>query len=116
MSQYTYYHIPRCSKSREGLQLLQERNIEPEVVLYLDTPLTTIELKALLDKLRMSARALIRTSEAAYKDLALDNPDLTEEQLVDAMVREPRLIQRPVLADSSRAVVGRPPENLLELL
>lgn len=116
MTQYTYYHNPRCSKSRDGLELLRERNIEPEVVHYLDTPPTAIEIKSLLDKLGMSARELMRTGEEAYTRLALDNPALSEEQLVDAMVREPILIQRPVLSNGQRAVIGRPTEKLLEVL
>lgn len=116
MSQYTYYHNSRCSKSRAGLELLAQHNIEPVVVNYLDTPPTAIEIKALLDKLGLSARELMRSGEDAYQKLGLDNPDLTEEQLVDALVREPILIQRPVLADATRAVIGRPTERLLELL
>ncbi|MGI6408558.1 MAG: arsenate reductase (glutaredoxin) [Gammaproteobacteria bacterium] len=116
MTQYTYYHNSRCSKSRAGLELLAEHNIEPDVVNYLDTPPTAIEIKSLLDKLGMNARELMRTGEEAYQNLGLDNPELTEEELVDAMVREPILIQRPVLADDKRAVIGRPTEKLLELL
>lgn len=116
MTQYTYYHNPRCSKSRDGLELLRERNIEPEIVHYLDTPPTAIEIKSLLDKLGMSARELMRTGEEVYTRLALDNPELSEEQLVDAMVREPILIQRPVLSNGQRAVIGRPTEKLLEVL
>ncbi|TDQ38445.1 arsenate reductase (glutaredoxin) [Thiopseudomonas denitrificans] len=116
MTQYTYYHNSRCSKSRDGLELLAQHNIEPEVVNYLDTPPTAIEIKTLLDKLGMSARELMRTGEEAYKNLGLDNPGLTEEQLVDAMVREPILIQRPVFTNEKRAVIGRPTEKLLEIL
>lgn len=116
MTQYTYYHNSRCSKSRAGLELLAQHNIEPEVVNYLDTPPTAIEIRALLDKLGMGARELMRTGEEAYKNLGLDNTELTEEQLVDAMVREPILIQRPVFANEKRAVIGRPTEKLLEIL
>lgn len=116
MSAYTFYHNPACSKSRDGLELLQSRNVELDIVHYLEVPPTAIELKALVDKLGLPARALLRDYEEAYQKLGLDNPDLTEEQLIDAMVREPILIQRPVLADSTRAVIGRPTEKLLELL
>ena len=116
MTKYTYYHNSRCSKSRAGLELLAQHNIEPEVVNYLDTPPTAIEIRTLLDKLGMSARELMRTGEEAYKNLGLDNTELTEEQLVDAMVREPILIQRPVFANDKRAVIGRPTEKLLEIL
>lgn len=116
MSQYTLYHNPNCSKSRAALELLQSRHIEPNIVHYLDVPPTAAELHALLAKLGLPARELMRKGEDAYTNLGLDNPELTEEQLVDAMVREPRLIERPVLADDSRAVIGRPTEKLLELL
>ncbi|MBS7325877.1 MAG: arsenate reductase (glutaredoxin) [Thiopseudomonas sp.] len=116
MSQYTLYHNPHCSKSRAALELLQSRQIEPTIVHYLDSVPTAAELHALLAKLGLSARELMRKGEDAYTNLALDNPELTEEQLVDAMVREPRLIERPVLADATRAVIGRPIEKLLELL
>lgn len=116
MSQYTYYHNPRCSKSRAGLELLQEHQVEPDVIRYLDEPLTAEEISALLKKLGMTARELMRTGEAVYQEQELDNPALDEQQLIEAMAREPRLIERPVLADATRAVVGRPTEKLLELL
>ena len=116
MTEYTYYHNPRCSKSRAGLDLLRARNIEPEIIQYLDTPLSAAEIKALLGKLGLTARELLRTGEEAYKNLALANPELTEEQLIDAMANEPRLIERPILATAHKAVIGRPTEKLQELL
>lgn len=116
MSQFTLYHNPRCSKSRAALELLQSRGIEPEIIHYLDTPPTVAELQALLGKLGMQPRELMRTGEEVYKENNLDNPELSEAQLIDAMVQHPRLIERPVLADATRAVIGRPTENLLELL
>ncbi len=116
MSNFTLYHNPHCSKSRAALELLQSRGIEPRIVHYLDSTPDAGELQALLGKLGLSARELMRTSEAVYQELALGNPDLTEAQLIDAMVQNPRLIERPVLADDQRAVIGRPTEKLLELL
>lgn len=116
MSQFTYYHNPSCSKSRAGLELLQSRGIEPVIVHYLDSAPTAAEVKALLGKLGMAPRELMRKGEEVYQQLNLDNPELSEEQLIDALVQNPRLIERPVLANESRAVIGRPAENMLELL
>ena len=116
MADITIYHNPRCSKSRQTLELLQENNISPEIILYLDQTPSRKELKSLLCKLGISARDLLRTSEDAYKALGLANNDLTDDQLIDAMIREPKLIQRPIVAAGSRAVLGRPPENVLDLL
>ena len=110
------YHNPRCSKSRQTLELLQENNISPEIILYLENPPAKSELKALLAKLGISARDLIRTSEAAYSQHGLSDPGLSEEQLLDAMLAEPKLIQRPIVVAGDRAVIGRPPENVLNLL
>ena len=113
---WTIYHNPRCSKSRQTLQLLQDNGIEPEVVLYLETPPSSEALVELLQKLGIGARDLLRTGEEAYKELELKNPELSDAQLIDAMVHHPKLIQRPVVVKGDRAVLGRPPENVLELL
>lgn len=116
MSRVTIYHNPRCSKSRQTLQLIEQRGVEPEVVLYLETPPTARELKALLRKLGLKARDLLRTGEAEYRENNLGDPDLDEDRLIDAMVAHPKLIQRPIVVSGDRAVLGRPPENALELL
>jgi arsenate reductase len=115
MADITIYHNPRCSKSRQTLELLQENNISPEIILYLEQTPSKKELKAVLGKLGMSARDLVRTSEEAYKALGLSNPDLSDDQLLDAMINEPKLIQRPIVVAGSRAIIGRPPENVLDL-
>ena len=115
MADITIYHNPRCSKSRQTLELLQENNISPEIILYLEQTPSKKELKAVLGKLGMSARDLVRTSEEAYKALGLSNPDLSDDQLLDAMINEPKLIQRPIVVAGSRAVIGRPPENVMDL-
>jgi len=115
MADITIYHNPRCSKSRQTLELLQENNISPEIILYLEQTPSKKELKAVLGKLGMSARDLVRTSEEAYKAFGLSNPDLSDDQLLDAMINEPKLIQRPIVVAGSRAVIGRPPENVLDL-
>ncbi|WP_369601810.1 arsenate reductase (glutaredoxin) [Hahella sp. SMD15-11] len=116
MDMITIYHNPRCSKSRQTLSLLEERGIQPKVIRYLDTPPDAATLKALLGKLGMTARELIRTKEEEYKTLGLNDPSLSEEALIEAMVAHPRLIERPIVVAGDRAVLGRPPENVLELI
>ena len=116
MTEIKIYHNPRCSKSRQTLQLLQDNNITPEIILYLELPPTKTELKDLLEKLGISARDLLRTSEQAYKEAGLSDTALSENQLLQAMVTEPKLIQRPIVVAGDKAVLGRPPENALELI
>ncbi len=111
----TLYHNPRCSKSREALALLESKGVNPEVVLYLETPPDRGTLALLLRKLGVSARALLRTTESEYEQLGLSDMALSEEALIDAMVKHPRLIERPVAVAGERAIIGRPPEALLAL-
>ena len=116
MGKVTIYHNPRCSKSRQTLQLLRDRGIEPEVVEYLKDPPTREELDQLLRRLECEPRELMRRKEAPYAENRLDDPALTREQLVDAMVQNPILIERPVVVVGRKAAVGRPPERVLDLL
>lgn len=116
MSAYTIYHNPRCSKSRQTLQLLQDRGVEPEVVLYLETPPSANELASLLDKLGTTARQLLRKGEEEYKLRGLSDQSLDDEALIQAMCEAPKLIERPIVICGDRAVLGRPPENVLDLL
>ena len=116
MTELILYHNPRCSKSRGALELLEARGLQPQVVRYLDTPLSASELRELLGKLDYSARQLLRSGEDLYKELNLDDPALDEAALIAAMVEHPRLIERPILVAGDKAVVGRPPERVLELL
>lgn len=116
MTDLTLYHNPRCSKSRQALALLEARGLAPTVVRYLETPPDADTLRALLKALGLSARQLLRSGEDAYKTLGLADPALTEAQLVDAMATHPILIERPILVAGDRAVVGRPPEKVLEIL
>ncbi|HAB92192.1 MAG: arsenate reductase (glutaredoxin) [Thiopseudomonas sp.] len=116
MTDITLYHYSRCSKSRAALAMLEERGINATVVHYLDTPLNAQQLSKLLEKLGLSARQMMRQGEAVYSEMNLDNPDLSEAQLIDAMVQAPILIERPILAVGSRAAIGRPIDNLIELL
>ncbi len=116
MTDATLYHNPRCSKSRAALELLQARGVDPSIVRYLETPPTDAELRALLRKLDIPARQLLRSSEDEYKSLGLADPTLDEDALIRAMLEHPKLIERPILIVGERAVVGRPPERILELL
>lgn len=116
MTDLTLYHNPRCSKSRAALQLLEDRGMAPQIVRYLDTPPTAEQLSDVLCKLGMPARELLRTGEDDYKALNLNAPELSENQLIAAMVAHPKLIERPILIAGNRAIVGRPPERILEIL
>ncbi|KAA1192832.1 arsenate reductase (glutaredoxin) [Pseudohalioglobus sediminis] len=115
MSDYTIYHNPRCSKSRAALALLQDAGIEPDVVLYLETGPDADEIRMLLEKLGISASQLVRRGEEAYKAAGLGT-DSDDAEIIAAMARHPKLIERPVIVRGDRAVLGRPPENVLELL
>lgn len=113
----TIYHNPRCSKSRETLALLKEKGVEPQVVLYLDTPPDAAGLKKLLTMLGMkSARELMRQKEDLYKTLNLANASLSEDNLIQAMIDNPKLIERPIVVNGNQARIGRPPESVLEIL
>ncbi len=116
MTELTLYHNPRCSKSRGALELLEAQGLTPEIVHYLETPPTAAELCALLDKLELAPRQLLRTGEDEYKALNLANPELSDAALIDAMVEHPRLIERPILVSGHKAVIGRPPAKILEIL
>ncbi|WP_460418361.1 arsenate reductase (glutaredoxin) [Pseudomonas sp. microsymbiont 2] len=116
MTELTLYHNPRCSKSRGALELLEARGLAPTIVRYLETPPDAATLEQLLGKLGIGARQLLRTGEDEYKALDLANPALSDAQLIKAMVEHPKLIERPILVAGSKAVVGRPPEKVLEIL
>ena len=110
------YHNPRCSKSRQTLEILKSNQIEPEIVLYLETPPTKTKLKSILALLDITPRELLRKSEDAYKSNNLKNKDLTDDQLINFMLEFPKLIERPIVINNNKAVLGRPPENVLEII
>lgn len=112
----TLYHNTRCSKSRGALVLLQARGIAPDVVYYLETPPSPAQLRELLRMLGIPARELLRKGEDAYRELGLDDASLSEDALIEAMAEHPKLIERPVFVNGGRAVIGRPPERVLEIL
>lgn len=115
MDELTIYHNPRCSKSRQTLELLREAGEEPEIVLYLKHPPDAQAIRELLQKLGIEAGDLLRRNEAACRERGL-GPDSPAEDIIAAMVEEPVLMERPVVVRGSRAVLGRPPENVYRLL
>lgn len=115
MEDITIWHNPRCSKSRNALNLLEEKNIEANVVKYLDETPSKDELKDILNKLNMTAQELMRKGETIYKELALEN-ETNEDKLLEAMINNPKLIERPIIIKGDKAVIARPIENLEELL
>jgi arsenate reductase len=112
----TMYHNPRCSKSRTTLELLKTAGKEPQLVEYLKEPPTAETLNAILDMLGMEPRELMRKKEKEYTEAGLDNPDLSRDELIAAMVEHPRLIERPIVIANGKAAIGRPPEKVLEIL
>jgi arsenate reductase (glutaredoxin) len=116
MTDLTLYHNPRCSKSRAALELLEQRGLAPTVVRYLETPLDAKQLQRLLAKLGISARQLLRSGEDEYKALNLADTELSESQLIAAIAEHPKLMERPILETADKAIIGRPPENVLEIL
>lgn len=109
------YHNPRCAKSRETLKLLIDRGMEPRVVEYLKTPPDAATLEHLLDLLGVEPRGLMRRKEKAYRSLGLDDPARSRDELIQAMVAHPELMERPVVVSNGRAVIGRPPAIVLSL-
>ena len=112
----TIYHNPRCSKSRQALQLLRDRDIEPTIIEYLNTPPDKTELQWILKLLDLKPRDLMRRKEALYKELGLDDSSLSDKLLIDAMIENPILIERPIILANGKAVLGRPPERALEII
>ncbi|WP_293266112.1 arsenate reductase (glutaredoxin) [Neptunomonas sp.] len=116
MSQVTIYHNPRCSKSRQTLELIKEQGIEPDIREYLKEAPSAEELNQVLVSLNISARELLRKNEQEYKDNDLSNPDLSDAQIIEVMVANPKLIERPIVLKNGQARIGRPPESVLEIL
>lgn len=112
----TMYHNPRCSKSRQTLELLRSRGIEPQIIEYLKSPPDADTLKNILTMLEMEPRDLMRKKEAAYREEGLDDESLGRDDLITAMIKHPVLIERPVVIHNGRAAIGRPPESVLDIL
>ena len=109
-------HNPRCSKSRTTLQLLKDNGVEPEIILYLETPPDADQLTSILGKLDMQPRDLMRKGQTEYKEMGLENEQLSDKQLIAAMLEAPILIERPIVLANGKARIGRPPESVLKIL
>ena len=116
MSAYKIFHNSRCSKSRQALKILQDHYCDIEIINYLEIDLDVSLMKDILKKLSLKPRDILRTSEQDYKDNNLKEDDLSDDDLIDYMIKHPKLIERPILIKGHKAVLGRPPENVLELL
>ena len=116
MSQITIFHNPRCSKSRQTLEILENKGIEPAIRLYLEDTPSAAEIKEVLGKLGITARELLRKGEDAYKENNLKDDSLSEDALIDAMAKFPKLIERPIVINGDKAKLGRPPEQVEEIL
>ncbi len=110
------YHNPRCSKSRQAIELLNSKNIKHEIILYLEEGLKINEIKNLLKLLNLNIRDIIRTSESVYKEHNLQDKSLSEEFLIQKIIENPKLLQRPIIINQNQAVIGRPTENILNIL
>lgn len=110
------YHNPRCSKSRQTLELVRQKTNDIDVIEYLKTPPTVAELTAIIDMLGISARELLRTKEAEYKTSGLDDKSLSDKQVIELMVSNPKVIERPIVVANGKAAIGRPPESVLDIL
>ena len=110
------YHNPSCSKSRETLQILENNNLSPTIVEYLDNPPTRQELTKIIEMLGVSARDLLRTTEQVYEDAKLEREALSEDEIIAAICQHPILLQRPIVVSGDRAVIGRPPDRVLEII
>ena len=116
MSNFIIYHNPRCSKSRQTLEILNKQNVDTEIVLYLETPPSAEEVASILQKLGLRSRDIIRKGEKEYKLLNIKDRSLTENELITFMSANPKLIERPIVVKDDKAIIGRPPENVLSLL
>ena len=116
MSAYKIFHNPRCSKSRQALQILHDKNCDIEIIHYLEIDLDVSLIKDILHKLSLKPRDILRTSEQDYKDNNLKADDFSDDDLIDYMIKYPKLIERPIIINGDIAVLGRPPENALELI
>ncbi len=112
----TIYHNPRCSKSRQTLEILNQQNVDVEIIEYLKSSPDAKTLKQILSYLEIPARELLRKGESAYKEAGLDDRNLSEDELIAAMVEHPILIERPVVVNNGKAAIGRPPESVLDIL
>lgn len=110
------YHNPRCTKSRQTLELLKSKDIDPEVILYLENPPKDQEMKDLLKMLNMTARDILRKKESEFKELGLGDASLSDDKLIRTICENPKLLERPIVVNNGKAAIGRPPENILDII
>lgn len=116
MTNISIYHNPECSKSRAALALLEENDVNPEIIYYLETPPSIEDLKSLLEKLGLQLQDIIRSSEDDYDELGLDDETLSEEIVLDLLQKHPHLLQRPIVIKGDKAIIARPPEAVLGMI
>jgi arsenate reductase len=110
------YHNPRCTKSRQTLEILKNNGVEAQIILYLENSPSFSEISSILKKLDAKPRDIIRKKEAEFKEQNLNNENLSDEDLINAIVKTPKLLERPIVINGARAVIGRPPENILGII
>ena len=116
MLEAIFYHNPKCSKSRKALEIIENHNINTKVILYLKDKITKSMLKEILDLSGLLVRDIIRSSEKEYKENNLDNPNFTTDEILDLILKHPKLLQRPVFIFNNKAIIGRPPEDVLKII
>ena len=116
MAEYRIFHNPRCSKSRQTLQILNDNDCNTEIILYLETAIDQSVLEGVIKKISLSPRELVRKGEQEFKDNDLKNKNLSDQEIIEFMVKHPKLIERPIVIKGNKAILGRPPENVLELI
>lgn len=116
MASIRIYHNPECSKSRAALALLEENDVKPEIIYYLETPPSAEELRSLLAKLGLSLSDILRRSEEDFDELGLDDETLSQEIVLDLLQKHPHLLQRPIVVKGDKAIIARPPEDVLGLI
>ncbi len=110
------FHNPRCSKSRQTLAILEEHNLEVVVIKYLDNPPSEEKIRELLAELNLDIRGIIRTGEQEYKEFGFDDNTLSDDELISKLTKHPKVMQRPIVSHNGRAIIGRPPENVLDII
>ena len=116
MSEALFYHNPKCSKSRKALEIIGTHNINTKIILYLTDKITKSMLKEILDSSGLSIRDIIRSNEKEYRENNLDNLNLTEDELLNLILKHPKLLQRPIFVFNNKAIIGRPPEDVLKII
>ena len=116
MEHFSIYHNPRCSKSRQTLNLIKENGINPTIILYLENKPKVNELKKILDLMNMKPRELLRKGEDDYKIFNLNDSSKSDEEILKIMSENPKLIERPIVVTGNKAVIGRPPENIFKII